>query len=126
MVYDVGLKDSFDHVKTWYERAKLLGGENLETILIGNKCDIPATQRQVSSLDAELLASELKTPSMETSALNGTNIEPAFVEMTIRIKKSVDRRGVSGIKSTNLKSSGTVAIAGGDREYTVRERCGCT
>ena len=95
-MYDVGLKDSFDHVKTWYERAKLLGGENLETILIGNKCDLPAAQRQVASLDAELLASELKTLSMETSALNGYNVEAAFVRMTKDIKASIDRRGLAG------------------------------
>jgi Ras-related protein Rab-1A len=83
-------------VKTWYERAQLLGGENLETILIGNKCDIPATQRQVSSLDAELLAGELKTPMMETSALNGYNVEAAFVRMTKDIKASIDKRGLAG------------------------------
>lgn len=126
LVYDISSRVSFEHVKSWYDRAKQLGGEDIEPILIGNKNDIPECERVISMEEGKALAQELGIPFMETSALNGTNIEPAFVEMTIRIKKSVDRRGVSGIKSTNLKSSGTVAIAGGDREYTVRERCGCT
>ena len=112
LVYDVGLKESFDHVKTWYDRAKQLGGENLETILIGNKSDVPAGSRQVSTVDAEMLASELKIPMMETSALNGYNVEAAFVRMTKDIKASIDRRGLAGVKNKGASiQNGSVTLS---------------
>ena len=68
---------------------------------------------------------DLGIPFMETSALNGDNVEAAFVKMTTRIKTSVDRRGVTGVGSANMTSAGNVVIADGDRKMTVKERCGC-
>ena len=60
----------------------LLSGEYLETILVGNKIDLPLHERQVSTLEGEGLAAELGVPFVETSALNGSNVENAFVRMT--------------------------------------------
>jgi GTPase SAR1 family protein len=42
LVYDVSSRESFEHVRKWFERAKQLGGEELIAILVGNKCDIGA------------------------------------------------------------------------------------
>jgi Fe2+ transport system protein B len=47
-------------------------------------------------MDGEGLSRELGVPLVETSALNGSNVEAAFVTMTSNIKKSVDKRGLSG------------------------------
>ena len=47
LVYDVGMRDSFEHAQSWYERAKQLGGQEMETVLIGNKNDIEDMERQV-------------------------------------------------------------------------------
>jgi small GTP-binding protein len=124
LVYDVGSRSSFEHVKNWYDRAKQLGGEDIEPILIGNKNDISSDERVISFEEGQSLAAELAIPFMETSALNGTNVETAFVEMTSRIKKSVDRKGLIGIKGANMKS-GAVALADKDRERSLGERCGC-
>ena len=57
-------------------------GEYLETILVGNKIDLPLHERQVSTVEGEGLAAELGVPFVETSALNGSNVENAFVRMT--------------------------------------------
>jgi Ras family len=45
LVYDVCRRDSFEHIQKWFERAKQLGGEDLEVVLIGNKNDLPDDQR---------------------------------------------------------------------------------
>eukprot|EP01038_Epipyxis_sp_PR26KG_P013598 gene13598-18252_t len=115
LVYDVSREDSFDHVKSWYERAKQLGGEDMETILVGNKNDLPFHNRQVTTSDGEELAAQLGIPFAETSALSGANVESAFVCMTLNIKKSVDRRGLNGIKSNNLKKAGGVQLANSEK-----------
>lgn len=71
LVYDVTRRESYDHVKQWFDRAKQLGGEYLEAILVGNKIDVPTHQRQVSTQEGENLAEDLMIPFIETSALNG-------------------------------------------------------
>jgi GTPase SAR1 family protein len=85
-VYDVGRRDSFEHVQSWYDRAKQLGGEDICPILVGNKCDLDESSRQVSAAEGEELGKVLGVPYVETSALNGLNVESAFVTMTKRIK----------------------------------------
>ena len=42
-----GRRESFDHVQAWFDRAKQLGGQDIEPVLIGNKIDLEPTVRQV-------------------------------------------------------------------------------
>jgi small GTP-binding protein len=124
-VYDVGQRDSFEQVQKWFDRAKQLGGEHLETILIGNKCDLQESDREVTTVEGELLAKELKIPFVETSALSGYNVEAAFVSMTSNIKKSVDRRGLTGVQGKGVKKAGGVKIGTGDAKMNTIDKCGC-
>lgn len=68
---------------------------------------------------------ELGIPFLETSALSGENVENAFVKMTTRIKASVDKRGVKGVNAAGMTSAGGVVIAAGERQMTMKEKCGC-
>jgi small GTP-binding protein len=127
LVYDIGIRESLNHVKSWFDRAKQLGGQDLETILVGNKADLPDEfGRQVTWEEGDNIAAELGIPFIETSALNGSNVEAAFVTMTSAIKQSVDRRGLGGVKTGNLQAAGGVTLAQGERQKTFREKCGCT
>ena len=113
-------------MKSWYQRAKQLGGEDIEPILIGNKTDLGKERREVSTSEGQALAKGLGIPFMETSALSGDNVEAAFVKMTGRIKDSVDRRGVTGVQGTSNTAGGRTILGVGDRKMTMRERCGCS
>eukprot|EP00604_Paraphysomonas_vestita_P001126 CAMPEP_0174819520 /NCGR_PEP_ID=MMETSP1107-20130205/2813_1 /TAXON_ID=36770 /ORGANISM="Paraphysomonas vestita, Strain GFlagA" /LENGTH=351 /DNA_ID=CAMNT_0016033189 /DNA_START=675 /DNA_END=1730 /DNA_ORIENTATION=- len=126
LVYDIGRRESFEHVKSWYDRAKQLGGQDIEPILIGNKSDINSTMIQVSHEEGEALAMELGIPFLQTSALSGENIENAFVKMTQRIKASVDKRGVTGVSANGMTSASGVVLASGERQMTLKEKCGCS
>jgi GTPase SAR1 family protein len=44
-----GRRESFEHVQSWYDRAKQLGGQDIEPVLIGNKMDLDSSVRQVSA-----------------------------------------------------------------------------
>lgn len=123
-MYDVSSRESFEHVSRWYERARQLGGEDLVTILVGNKIDLPDNERQVTTQEGELYARELNIPFLETSALSGSNVESVFVTMTRDIKKLVDSRGLSGVKGKNLRQAGGVTLA--NRELGGRSSCGCS
>ena len=50
-----GRRESFEHVKSWYDRAKQLGGQDIEPILIGNKNDINSSLIQVFYLYFSLI-----------------------------------------------------------------------
>ena len=124
LVFDVTDRGSFEHVKKWYERAKQLGGEYLEVLLVGNKIDLPSASRVVSSEEAEQLANELNIMYVETSALDGTNVELAFVRNTQNIKRSVDERGLTGVKSGNLVRAGGVQLGNQEKRSSLF-RCNC-
>ena len=93
-MYDVGKRESFEHVQGWFDRVRQLGGEDIVTVLVGNKNDIDHSERQVSSSDGEEAAKKMskgsingdmlamgdspedsRVPYVETSALNGSNVE---------------------------------------------------
>jgi len=109
LVYDVGLRTSFEHVKQWFDRVKQLGGSDIETVLVGNKSDLAV--RQVSREEGESLGAALGVPYVETSALSGSNVESSFVTMTAAIKRSVDRRGLTGIRESHLRNAADVTLA---------------
>ena len=77
LVYDITKKPSFENIDKWISDLKNSGDENLSIILIGNKCDLE-NERKVTKEEAKEKAQFYKLAFIETSALNGTNIEKAF------------------------------------------------
>lgn len=124
LAYDVGSRSSFELVQTWYEKAKMLGGEKLVAVLVGNKCDLGPEQRQVTHEEGAELASSLGIQFLETSAKNGQNVDDSFVCMTREIKRRVDQSGLVGVGSaTKHASRSTVTLAKGDRKMSMSEKC---
>ena len=66
----------------------MIGGEAMETVIIGNKNDLPDDDRQVSTLEGEELAAELNIPFLETSALTGNNVEVFLLYCSFNIYNS--------------------------------------
>ena len=63
-------------------------------------------------------------PFLETSALNGSNVERAFVSMSSKIKINVDLLGLSGVaNSKGMRQTGSMQSAQGDRK---KSACGCS
>ena len=77
LVYDITKKPTFENIDRWISDLKNSGDENLSIILIGNKCDLE-NERKVTKEEAKEKAQFYKLAFIETSALNGTNIEKAF------------------------------------------------
>jgi small GTP-binding protein len=79
LVYDVSDKKTFESVSYWMDHIKNNADVGVEIILVGNKIDI--TNREVSTEDGIGLANKFKVPIVETSALNGFNVENAFLTL---------------------------------------------
>ena len=87
LVYDITKKVSFENVDRWISDIKSSAEQNLSIILIGNKCDLE-NQRVVSKEEAEEKSQLYNMAFMETSALNGTNLERAFNELIDNVYKN--------------------------------------
>lgn len=81
LVYDVGDQNSFNNVVNWMRQIDEHAAENVNRVLIGNKCDVDASQRQVTHEMGKSLADEYGIRFFETSAKNNINVEEAFMCM---------------------------------------------
>ena len=77
IVYDISKKDTFENVENWITDLKKSSDKKVSIILIGNKNDLEES-RQVKKEEGEMKAKEHGIAFLETSALNGNNIEIAF------------------------------------------------
>lgn len=84
VVYDITDRESFDSVKNWMVEIEKYAQENVNKLLIGNKCDQTA-KRQVSHEEGADLARQLKIDFQETSAKEVTNVDTVFKTMAENI-----------------------------------------
>jgi Ras-related protein Rab-11A len=109
-VFDLTKHDSFDHITNWIEEVHRHTPSDLPIVLVGNKSDL-VEQRQVSCQEATALAERLNLSYMETSALNATNVEQAFILLVTSIyHKKMPKQIDSSQASSSEKSSATVTI----------------
>ena len=86
LIFDLTRRSTFDSIDKWIPDLKTKGDENMVIVLIGNKNDLKE-QRQVSTEEGEKKAKLFKLAYMETSALDGNNIENAFNELINTVYK---------------------------------------
>ena len=79
LVYSIDNKDSFESVKTRYDRImKLKEGQKVSIIFVGNKCDLE-DKRQVSKEEVENYCNANNVSFLEASALNTINVKESFL-----------------------------------------------
>ena len=87
IVYDITRKSTFVNIDKWISDLKLNGDQNICIIILGNKSDLD-DKREVSTEDGIKKSEMFKTAFLETSALNGSNIDKAFDELIEQIIKN--------------------------------------
>lgn len=92
LVYDITNEKSFDNIKTWIRNIEQHASEDVEKMILGNKCDME-DKRVISKEQGEKLATEYGVPFMETSAKANINVEEAFVKIARAIKLKMDDKG---------------------------------
>jgi small GTP-binding protein len=84
IVFDLTKRESFENIKSWYDELKLFTpGEDIPIVLVGNKTDLVDDRKVFYQNGAKLANSlsqseKIKISYIETSALNGDNVEDAF------------------------------------------------
>ncbi|KAG4304752.1 hypothetical protein PORY_001805 [Pneumocystis oryctolagi] len=104
LVYDITDEKSFNNVKLWVSNIQQYASENVNKILVGNKCDWEE-RRVISEEQGQNLAQEYGIPFLETSAKSNINVDNVFFSLARDIKKRlVDAQGnrLLGVPSIRL------------------------
>nr|GEU53872.1 Ras-related protein RABA4d-like [Tanacetum cinerariifolium]GEU87527.1 Ras-related protein RABA4d-like [Tanacetum cinerariifolium]GEU95056.1 Ras-related protein RABA4d-like [Tanacetum cinerariifolium] len=108
LVYDMTKRQTFDHMTRWLEELRGHADKNIVIMLIGNKCDL-VNMRAVPVEDAQEFAERENLCFMETSALEATNVESAFLTALTEIYKIISKKSLSADgdygKSASLKGT---------------------
>jgi Ras-related protein Rab-8A len=115
LVYDVTDERSFNNIRNWLRNIDEYASEDVDRILIGNKCD--AVERRVVDRErgAEL-AREYGLKFVETSAKTSVNVDEAFFSLARDVKKRLidtgrlTGTGPIGSHISVLTSNTTVSI----------------
>ena len=79
LVYSIDDLESFNSLKKKYERiCQIKNNENFSVVIVGNKCDLPESERKVQKTEVENYCKSISVEFMETSALNKINVKEAF------------------------------------------------
>jgi hypothetical protein len=117
VVYDVTDQVSFNNVKQWLQEIDRYACENVNKLLVGNKCDL-VSQKAVDYTTAKEFAESLGVPFLETSAKNSTNVEEAFITMAREINQRMAVPSpINGGGKDNINLTST--------SLTGKKECGC-
>ena len=98
------------------EQIQAHADSNVNKILIGNKFDL-AQKRVVTHDEGLALAKEFKIPFYETSAVNNTNVDQAFMTLVQDIKVRLDIEG----KDLNKPTSKSETTKKNNRNNTTKK-----
>jgi len=86
LVYDVTDDKSFQNIRNWIRNIEQHASENVNKILIGNKCDL-VDKKVIDTARGKALADEYGIKFLECSAKNSINVDEAFITLARDIKK---------------------------------------
>ncbi|KAM3142557.1 hypothetical protein pb186bvf_005459 [Paramecium bursaria] len=103
LVYAINDRDSFNNISNWIKQIKNHACENVQMIIIGNKCDLDG--RQVTTEEGLTLAKEYKVEFFEASAKDGLNINQSFQTIAKKVKDSFLNVKTPTIESQKLSTN---------------------
>lgn len=111
IVYDVTDQESFNGVKMWLQEIDRYATSTVLKLLVGNKSDM--NEKRVVEYDvAKEFAESNKMPFLETSALDSSNVEEAFLTMARQIKESISQQQQIDDKMGKDDKAGNVNLKG--------------
>ncbi|KAH7689469.1 Small GTPase superfamily ARF/SAR type protein [Dioscorea alata] len=128
LVYDITKRQSFDHITRWLEELRGHADKNIVIMLVGNKCDL-GTLRAVPTEDAKEFAQSENLFFMETSALESTNVESAFLTVLTEIYRIVSKKSLvandepESVGSSSLLKGTKIVVPGQEPPGAAKSAC---
>jgi Ras-related protein Rab-1A len=89
VAFDVTNAESFVNVQKWLQEVERYAGDNVQMVLVGNKCDL-VHDRKVSTEEAREFAESHSLEYFETSAKDASNVDPTFIKLAQAIKDKLE------------------------------------
>jgi len=130
LVYDITKRQTFDHVPRWLEELRNHADNNIVIMLVGNKCDLE-NLRAVPTEDAKEFAQKEGLFFLETSAMEATNVETAFLTVLTEIFKIVSKKSLiasqdQGNGNPTSLSGTSIVVPGQEQDTTTKKKSCCT
>jgi len=104
LVYDVTDRQSFNSIHNWVSQLNSNADPNISRVLIGNKCDVPESERVVSVEEGKELAAQFGIENFfECSAKQDLNVTAAFTKVAHHV---MNRVGTSANKPAPVTTGG--------------------
>lgn len=117
LVYDVTDEQSFQNIRNWIRNIEQHASDNVDKLLIGNKCDM-VSEKQVEAARGQALAEEYGIDFFEASAKSNMNVNQAFTSIAKIIKKRLMDNPVPA-----PNNNGGLALGGGDAQKSKPKCC---
>ncbi len=124
IVYDITNKDSFLHLDKWIREIKEQLGKNFNCIICGNKSDLE-NDRKVSISDGLDVAEANHVLFLETSALNSSNVEEAFITLIKEIFNNHIKQALQAEQEDIFNQGEIVKIESENSKLTKKKKNCC-
>ncbi|XP_023686257.1 ras-related protein Rab-25a [Paramormyrops kingsleyae] len=115
LVYDISKHLTYESVERWLKELFDHADPHIVVMLVGNKTDLESV-RTVPTEEAKDFAEKKGLLFMETSALESTNVESAFIDVLKAIHKKVASREVTRGSISAVTLSNPNAMSGEQEE----------
>jgi len=120
LVYDVTSGDTYDNIEKWLSELRDHADASIVIMLVGNKCDLEHL-RVTEAATAQQFAEKEGLMFIETSALNATNVEHAFIDSLGRVYDVVSKaRPPDGEEVSNRRN---IQIAAAEDGLHPKSKC---
>ena len=125
IVYDITREESFENIAYWLKEIRQHVHSTCQLFLIGNKTDLEHL-RVVKTEDAQKFAAENNITFLETSALDGSNVEKAFEWMGNSIYDMIVQLDTSpGKPSMHPELPSPTVKLNANKETKTEKKCSC-
>jgi Ras-related protein Rab-1A len=82
LMYDISKYETFKQIKTWINNIKeSIDIDKIALIVVGNKCDMPKTDKSVDQQSKQNYESTSKMKIIEASAKDNINVNESFISL---------------------------------------------
>jgi len=121
LVYDITATDTFQNIEKWLSELRDHADANIVIMLVGNKCDLEHL-RTTSEKIAKDFAIGQGLLFIETSALDSTNVEQAFVDSLHKVYDIVSKvQTLSGGNFVDAKRN--IQLSSTDDSTLTKSKC---
>jgi len=106
LVYDITKGESFNNLDKWLKELRDHADDRIVVLVVGNKCDLRHL-REISEEDGKNFADRSGVSTVETSALDATNIDVAFQLLLTKIYEGMKERQMEAAAEDPKPGEGT-------------------